>query len=603
MTVSEYIFDFLQKKGLTTVYMVSGSSAMWLTDALYQNKNLKAICCHHEQVAAMAADGYGRVNTVPGACLVTIGPGATNAITGVAQAYLDSSPMFVISGQANSKLVANQREKGVRQIGTQALDLEPIVSSITKYFHIVMEPDEIISVMNKAYSMATFGRKGPVWIDIPVDIQNRDVSETILNEVDKAGVQARDSFTIEDKKSNKQPNYKKIVQAIRSTKKPLIMAGAGIKAACAADELRQLCELLCIPVITSRGGIDVVSSKSIWFVGRPGAYGDRPSHFAVAQCDYLLILGSRLSVSTVGYYPNRFGEHAYKIMVDIDSLELAREDVPVNEKYCMDVKVFMQELLKSANADRIIENTWKNIHYKWGEYLHSLKNKYPTVLSQYKNENPLNEYYVTERLSTYAPQNTNIIVDTGSVCNVVSQSWQIKEGQNYLISGGLSCMGFWATAIGAYQKEKALIAITGDGSAQMNIQELATLKTTKIPLKLFIYHNQGYMLIRHNQHNYMQDRFLGVGPDSGVETPDFIKVAQAYGVKAYQIDTAEELDLIIPKVLEEKEPVVCQVIVQEFAPIIPRIASKVMSDGSLKAAEFDDLYPFLSEEEYKLSLY
>ncbi len=576
MTVSEYIFNYLQKKGLETVYMVSGSSAMWLTDALCRNQNLKAVCCHHEQAAAMAADGYGRVNHIPGCCLVTIGPGATNAITGVAQAYLDSSPMFVLSGQANSRLLDYEIQTGIRQHGTQSLNLEPIVSPITKYFAAVMKPEDIRMHMEKAYYFATHGRKGPVWIDVPVDIQNKQVPEEM------------EGYLPADEKLS-SVDYDGIVQAISRCEKPLILAGYGVRSGQAVDELRTLSRKIQAPVVTSRGGIDVIDSDNEWFVGRPGAYGDRASHFAIQQCDLLLILGSRLSVSTIGYYPQRLAEKAIKIMVDIDEKELAKEDVPVDYKYHIDVKTFISELLGKL-PEEISEK-----RNEWKLYCQGMRRKYPNVKEEYQKEVPLNEYWVTQKLSEKADKNANIIVDTGSVCNIVSQSWYLKEGQRYLISGGLSCMGFWATAIGAYQTGRQLIAITGDGSAQMNIQELATLKYNQIPVKLFIYNNNGYMLIRHNQHNYMNDRFLGVGPDSGLQTPDFCKVAGAYGVRALKITKEAELENKIEEVLKAKEPVVCEIMVQEFAPIIPRIASKVMPDGSLKAAEFDDLYPFLEQ--------
>lgn len=614
MTVSEYIFDYLQKKGLDTVYMVSGSSSMWLTDALYKNKKLKAICCHHEQAAAMAADGYGRVRGLPGACLVTIGPGATNAITGVAQAYLDSSPMFVLSGQANSKLFQYQVETGIRQNGTQSLNLQPIVSSITKYFCVVMDPTDITSVMDEAYEAAMSGRRGPVWLDIPVDVQNKQLPEIkIETSYDDNSTDIAKKIIQKEQRRNSDilkeysciPNYYQIIEDIKRAEKPLILAGAGIRMAGACDELLELAEKFSVPVVTSRGGIDVVPTNCQWFVGRPGAYGDRTSHFAISQCDYLLILGSRLSTSTIGYYPQRFGEHAYKVMVDIDPLELDRDAVKIQKKYCMNVQQFLNELLE-ASDNTCLEKTKKEgnkNHYKWNQYLKELQIKYPIVCSDYQTQEPLNEYYVTDCLARMSPENANIIVDTGSVCNVVSQTWKVKKGQKYLISGGLSSMGFWATSIGAYESGKALLAITGDGSAQMNIQEFATLKTNNIPLKLFIYQNHGYMLIRHNQHNYMNDRFLGVGTDSGVETPNFVKVAQAYGLKAYRIERLEELEDTLAEVIASKEPTICEIICKEFAPIIPRIASKVMEDGSLKAAEFDDLYPFLSGDEYRNALY
>ncbi len=578
MTVSEYIFDFLYQKGCKTTYMVSGSSAMWLTDALCRNTDMKAVCCHHEQAAAMAADGYGRVHDIPGCCLVTIGPGATNAITGVAQAYLDSSPMFVLSGQANSRLLNYEVQTGIRQHGTQSLNLEPIVSPITKYFAAVMRPEDIRMHMEKAYYMAMEGRKGPVWLDVPVDIQNRQIPEQM------------EGFQTPASKTKDAIDYDMLAKLVSEAQKPLILAGYGIRSGQAVTELKALSSKIQAPVVTSRGGIDVIDSDNEWFVGRPGAYGDRASHFAIQQCDLLLILGSRLSVSTIGYYPQRLAGNAVKIMVDIDEKELAKEDVPVAYKYHTDVKSFMTSLMEK------LPNIISEEKQAWKAHCMEMRKQYPNVRTEYQQERPLNEYWVTEKISQKADAQANIVVDTGSVCNIVSQSWQIKEGQRYLISGGLSCMGFWATAIGADQKDRQLIAITGDGSAQMNIQELATLQYNQIPVKLFIYNNNGYMLIRHNQHNYMNDRFLGVGPDSGLQTPDFCKVAEAYGIKAVRITQESELESVIEDVLHRNEPAVCEIMVQEFAPIEPRIASKVMPDGSLKAAEFDDLYPFLNND-------
>ena len=577
MTVSDYIFDFLLRKGCEQVFMVSGSSAMWLTDALYRNKNLKAICCHHEQAVAMAADGYGRVNNVPGAALVTIGPGATNAITGVAQAFLDSSPMFVISGQANSKLLEYAKKTGIRQQGCQSINLEPMVTPITKYFAEVMSADEIPQIMEDAYYYAMEGRRGPVWIDVPVNIQNSQVSDSaILDVVNK-------EF---EKKPLDDRLLVDITDRILKSKKPLIMAGYGVRSSGSVELMERLSVDYDIPVVTSRGGIDVINSDSTLFIGRPGSYGDRASHFAIQEADMLLILGSRLSISTVGYYPQRFGKNAFKVMVDIDDKELSKGDVPVDYKINADLNEWLSKLLSYMSNK-------KCVHTEWVKHCNEYKNKYPTVVNEYKDKKPLNEYYVTSVISKCATENTNIVVDTGSVCNIVSQSWKIKKGQRYLISGGLSCMGFWATALGVCQDDRQIIAISGDGSTQMNIQELATLQYNKMPVKLFIYNNNGYMLIRHNQHNYMDDRFLGVGPDSGVQTPDFCKVAEAYGVKNIRIQSADNMEAKIKEVLEFDKPVVCEVICQQFAPIIPRIASRVMSDGSLKAAEFEDLYPFL----------
>lgn len=581
MTVAEYMFEFIQKKGCTTVYMVSGSSSMWLTDALKRNEHLNAVCCHHEQAAAMAADGYGRVNQIPGVCLVTIGPGATNTITGVAQAFLDSSPIFVFSGQANSRLLQYEEETGIRQLGTQSLNLRPIVSSITKYFAAVMRPETIRYHMERAYYEATNGRKGPVWIDVPVNIQNSRLPDSMEGfEPEKRDLQTQDDMMCD-----------KVAELIQNSKRPLILAGYGVRSAGVMPELEEISRKAGIPIVTSRGGIDVVESDNPLYVGRPGAYGDRASHFAIRYCDLLLVLGSRLSTSTIGYYPQRLAPDAVKVMVDIDRMELEKGEVPIDYMVCGELRPFVEGMLQEL-GDREIPG-----HKEWIQYCVSMKKKYPVVEQKYKEEKPVNAYWFTQELSDLADENANIIVDTGSVCNIVSQSWHVRKGQRYLISGGLSCMGFWATSIGTCQKGRQVIALSGDGSVQMNIQELATLQYNRLPVKLFVYNNNGYMLIRHNQHNYMEDRFLGVGPDSGVQTPDFVKVASAYGMKTFKITQTGEIREKIREVLAYQGPVLCEVKVQEFAPILPRIASKVMPDGSLKAAEFEDLFPFLDAAE------
>lgn len=576
MTVSEYIFDFLQDKGVETVYMVSGSSAMWLTDSLYKNEKLKAVCCQHEQVAAMAADAEGRLSGAPGVALVTIGPGATNAITGVAGAFTDSSPMFVLSGQANSRILKYQMDTGIRTKGTQSITLDHVVGGVTKYFAAVMDPANIRYHMERAYHEAMSGRKGPVWIDVPIDIQNKQIPDEMKGYEPEAA--AEDSV-----------DWSRIKELVEGAKKPLILAGYGILSAGVRDEILAFADKFSIPMVASRGGIGVVPSSNRLFVGHPGAYGDRASHFAVQECDLLLILGSRLSQSTTGYYPNHLAPDAVKIMVDIDEKELAKRDVPVDISIHKDLKYFAKELIKES-AD------WKtDAHKEWLAHCRSNIGKYPVVESGYANEEGINSYYFTKLLSDNAPDGSTVVVDTGSVCNVISQSWFLKEKQKYVISGGFSCMGFWAAAVGA-AAHGDVIALAGDGATQMNVQDFATLAYYKLPVKLFIYNNHGYLLIRHNQHNYMNDRFLGVGPDSGVPSVDFCAIALAYGLPSVRIESKDEIVSKVKEVFEMDGPVICEVLTQEFGILAPRIASRVMSDGSLKAAEFDDLWPFLDKE-------
>lgn len=567
MTVSEYIFDFLKRKGTNTVFMVSGSSAMWLTDALCRNHELRAICNHHEQAAVMSADINARVNDCLGAALVTVGPGATNAITGVAQAYTDSSAVIVISGQASSKLLKYEQDTGIRQHGTQSLDLEPMVSSITKYFAAVMDPADIRYHMERAYHEAMTGRKGPVWLDIPVDIQNRQIPEEM-----KGFVPEETNYDCIDRE--------KMLDLLSKAKKPLILAGGGAD----RESVHALSHELNIPVVTSRMGIGCMPSDDPYYVGRPGSNGQRAAHFAIQQADLLLVLGCRLSVSTIGYYPDRFAGNAVKVQIDVDQKELDKTDVPVDYKFRTTVQSFAQAVQGAPRIDC----------QEWVDHCIEMREKYPVVLPEYREANPLNSYYFTELLTKEVPNDAVVTVDTGSVCNAVSQTWFLKNEQKYFISGGLSCMGYWAGSIGAV--DKPVIALSGDGSVSMNIQEFATLAHYKLPVKLFVYNNNGYMLIRHNQHNYMDDRFLGVGPDSGVQTPDFCRVAEAYGLPSVRIQYGDNISEKIHQVLEMDGPVVCEVMLEEFGPMAPRIASRVMPDGSLKAAEYDDLAPFLDKE-------
>ena len=534
----------------------------------------------------MAADGYGRINGIPGVALVTIGPGATNAVTGVAGAYVHSFPKIVISGQAKSKILQYQKTTGIRQKGTQSLVLGNMVKDITKYFAEVMDPGDIRYHMERAWYETISGRKGPVWIDVPIDIQNKQIPEEM------------DGFTTAETRDDSEhlPSeslWTKIAELLEKSQKPLVLAGNGVLCSGARDDLIEFIERLSIPVVTSRNGIGVIPSSNRLYVGRPGAYGDRASHFAIQECDLLIILGCRLAQSMTGYYPDHLAPNASKLKKDIDAKELAKDDVPVDIKIEMDIKAFLSVLGKETEQTNPLESEKK--HKDWIDHCADNRRRFPTVLPEYADEDGINSYYFTRVLSEQAPADTSIVVDTGSVCNIVSQSWYLKKSQNYIISGGLSCMGFWASSIGVASDGHEVIALSGDGSTQMNIQEFATLQYYNLPIKLFVYNNKGYMLIRHNQHNYMNDRFLGVGPDSGVPSVDFCAVASAYGLSCVRISDKSEIESGIKEVFSISGPVVCEVMVQEFGTIAPRIASRVMPDGSLKAAEFDDLWPFLDE--------
>ena len=581
MTVAEYIFDFLEKHGTNTVFMVSGSSAMWLTDALARNKNITKVCNLHEQAAVMAADCYSKVNNRPGAVMVTVGPGAMNAITGIAEAFVDSSSVFIVSGQVNSRLLAYQEQTGIRQDGTQGVNLRPIVSSITKYFAVIDAPEKAVSMVARAYYEATHGRKGPVWLDVPVNVQNMQIPESAFVDA-LADELPQMLLTVPEQE------IQDIADRLANAERPLIFAGQGVRSAGAENLLQQLCQQFDVPVVISRMGIDVVPSDSEYFAGRPGAYGNRSAHFALQNADFLLVLGCRLAVSAIGYYPDRLAQHAYKVQVDLDEKELAKTSVPINKKIQQDAKALLTQLLRQHTTGT--HEAWRRQCKHWSE-------QYPAVTAEQREAEPLNTYAITEELARQAAPDAVVVVDTGTVCNVVSQAWQLKAGQRYLISGGLSCMGYWASAIGACYADvpRQVIAITGDGSLQMNIQEFGTLAQYQLPLKLFVYN--GYLLIKHNQHNYMHDRFLGVNPASGVYVPDVAAIASAYGLQHLRIAKRDEIADGIARALRATGPFICEVVCDDFQAMVPRLSSRVMPDGSLKASEFDDLYPFLPEAE------
>src|SRR3989344_1351288 len=591
MTVSDYIFNFLSAKGVDTVFMITGGQAMFLNDAVYRNKKINFICNHHEQALGMSADAYGRLTGKLGVGLVTAGPAAINVMNGVVGGWVDSSPMMIISGQSALSYVQYQQRTKIRQYGIQGINIKPIVEKITKYFVTVDDPSLIQYYMQKAYYLATHGRPGPVWLDVPLDIQRMEVPTKMLKEFTPSVQEPAERSLI-------KTGTKSILQAISKSKRPIIIAGQGIRLAGAVSEFQRVVEKLGIPVLTSRLGIDLIESANKLYVGRPGTYGERCAHFAIQNADLIVALGSRLSLSTVGHNPNDFGRHAKKIMVDIDVEELNKPGVEINVKINQNVKDILQELDAQIDAISLPKYTdWIAQCNKW-------KETYPVVLPEYKNEHPVNSYYFIDRLSALAREKSTILVDTGSCFHVASQAWKVKKNQRFITTGGISTMGYWVAGIGAHMglKNHQTIIITGDGSMQFNIQELATIKQNKIPVKIFIFNNNGYLLIRLTQANYMNKRLIGVDEKSGLWCPDALKIAESYEIKGVRINTVKEVDQKIKEVLTYKGPVICDVMTPEWQPLIPRSASVKGKDGSLIAKPFEDMYPFLDKEELESNM-
>ena len=591
MTVSEYIFDFLAKKGVDTAFVVTGGQAMWLNDALARSKKIRSVFCHHEQSCAMSADAYGRITNNLGLAVVTAGPGSVNVINGLVGGWTDSSPMMVVSGQSALASVKYIESSGIRQFGIQGINIKPFVEKACKYFVTVDDPINIRFYLEKAYHLAKNGRPGPVWIDVPLDIQRMHVPEKL------AVGYTPENFTIGGRK--RKELIASFIDKLTTSSRPLIIAGQGIRLSNATNELRAFVERFRIPIVTTRLGIDVIESDNDLYVGRPGNYGERAANFAIQNADFILSVGSRLATAAVGHNPKCFGKHAFKIVVDIDQKELEKPGFPIDVKIQDDAKAFLEALMDYNIKSKPDTKAWVEKCNEW-------KRKYPVVLDEYKNtgEGRINSYYFIDRLCEATSNDDMILVDTGSCFHVACQAWKLKKGQRFITTGGLSSMGYWVAGIGAcsannYQKT---IVITGDGSFQMNIQDLATIAHNKLPIKIFIFNNNGYLLIRQTQHNYMNDRFYGEGPESGLWCPDSLKIANAYGIKGVRIENASQLESKIQEVLDYDGPVICDVLTEEWQLIIPRVASDKLPDGSLRMRNYEDMFPFLSEEEYKRNM-
>jgi acetolactate synthase I/II/III large subunit len=586
MQVSDYIFKFLADKGVDKAFMVSGGQAMFLGDALCRNKKFNTVCTHHEQSAGMAAEAYGRITGKPAVALIATGPGSMNIINGVAGAWTDSSPMIVISGQSVLATVKYQNETKIRQYGIQGITVKHIVEGITKYFVTVDYPDKIEYYMEKAYQIATTGRPGPVWIEVPLDVQKMIVSSGSLQQYEK-NESVAEMFPLEKQVSN-------VLKELSTAKRPVLLVGQGVRMAGAVEEFRQFLTKVKTPVLTARLGIDLIESDNELYVGRPGIYGERAANFAVQNADLIISVGCRLASALVGHNISDFGRNAKKIVVDIDPKELDKPGLEIDLKINNDAKLFFREFLKQLDHFDIPDfQNWVQVANKW-------KKNYPVVLDSYKKEEPVNSYYFTKVLSDIATKDDMILVDTGSCFHVACQTWKIKKNQRFLTTGGLSSMGYWVAGLGAClaNNEKRTIVITGDGSFQMNIQELATVKHYNLPMKIFIFNNNGYLLIRHAQKNFLEGRLFGEGPETGVWCPDSLKIAESYGIKGIRIESSDEVRDKIKEVMDYDGPVICDVKTPEWQLIIPRVSSEKKPDGTLVSKPYEDMYPFLEREEF-----
>ena len=585
MRISDRIAELLHKHGIEHVFMVTGGGAMHLNDGLSRNKNLQIINLHNEQSCSMAADGYARLNGKPSCVNVTTGPGGINAINGVYGAFTDSVPMVVISGQVKRETLNYQNSK-LRQLGDQENNIVYMVNKITKFSYVLKNPDYVDDVLNYAIKLSNSGRPGPVWIDIPIDIQGALYKK---NEQKKFN-----NYKNETRIQNKiNEDANSVIQKIKAAKRPAIIVGGGIRASGSHKEFMKFIENTNIPVLTAWNAHDVLYNNHKNYAGRPGTVGDRPGNFVIEKCDLLLILGSRLNIRQIGYNYKEFSKNSYKIMVDVDNEELNKKTLNIDMKLNYDLKDFLT-ILNKKNYSFDSEH-----HKKYLSWSKDLLKRFPVFDASKISKNKVNPYHFVNELFNNLNDNQVVVTSDGTAVVTTFQGAVLKPGQRLFSNSGSASMGFGLPAsIGACiaNNLKKTICIEGDGSIQMNIQELASVRYHNLPLKIFVLSNEGYHSIRQTQNKYFPDNITGCGPESGLMFPDFKNIAKAYDLDYEIINNKQSLTSKLKEVLRSKNPIVCEIILDKDQEFEPKASSKMYEDGTMKSAPLYDLYPFLDSK-------
>ena len=589
--VANYIADFFVEKGISHVFTVTGGGAMHLNDALGHKKELTSIYNHHEQASAIAAEGYARLTGKVATVCVTSGPGGTNAITGVLGGWQDSIPMFIISGQVKRETTTWSTDVPLRQLGDQEFQIVDSVKNMTKYAVMITEPNEIKYHLEKAWYLCMNGRKGPVWLDIPLDVQASIIDTEELKKYDEN----EDSITqnpIYDEKITKE-----LFERIRCSKRPVIMAGTGVRLSGAYEEFLKVVDKLNIPVVTAWNANDLLEEEHPLYVGRPGTVGLRGGNFVVQNSDLLIVFGCRLNIRQISYNYKEFAKKAYKIVVDIDEAELRKPTVNIDMPVNADVKDVFKSILKYNCKE-------KYNHYEWIRWCKEIHNEYPAVQKKfYINKKNVNPYVFVKKLFEKLSENDCIVCGNGSACVVTFQAANIKRGQRLFTNSGCAAMGYgFPAAIGCCvgrTNHDRVICIDGDGSFQMNIQELQTVVYNKFNLKIIIMNNNGYHSIRQTQTNLFKGQpLIGVSSDNGISFPNMEKVSNAYDISYIKIDSLSEIDTKLDEFLNTRGPIVCEVILDTKQNFEPKLSSKVLPDGKIVSPDIDDMFPFLDREEY-----
>lgn len=589
--VSNYVADFLAEKGIEHVFTVTGGGAMHLNDSLGHHSKLKCIYNHHEQASAIAAEGYTRLTGNLAAVCVTSGPGGTNAITGVLGGWLDSIPMFILSGQVKRETTLWSTEVPLRQLGDQEYNIVESVKPMTKYAKMITEPKEIRYHLEKALYLCKNGRGGPVWLDIPLDVQAAVVETEELQGFDNGELDKQENPVFEECFTEA------VLEKLREAKRPLILAGTGIRLAGAHKEFLGLIRKLDIPVVTAWNAHDLICDDDPLNCGRPGTVGTRGGNFVVQNCDLLLILGCRMNIRMIGYNFGDFAKNAYKIMVDIDANEMKKPTIHIDMPVHANVKDFMISMTKKATEEK------GKAYRDWKAWAYQINQKYPAVLdAYYENDKSLNPYVFVREFFKCIPKEMDVICGNGSACVITFQAAVIKEGQRLFTNSGCAAMGYgFPAAIGASvaRNGKPVICIDGDGSFQMNIQELQTVVYNRMNIKIVYLNNNGYHSIRQTQTNIFKRSLVGVCDGNGLSFPDIRKIAEAYGLGYVKIDALDNIRAGYEQMMEMEGPVICEAVVDEGQNFAPKLSSRVLPDGKIVSPSIDDMFPFLDRQEYE----
>lgn len=588
--VSNYIADFLVKHGIDTVFTITGGGAMHLNDSLGHKEELHCVYNHNEQGCAIAAESYTRVSNRLACVCVTSGPGGTNALTGVLGGWLDSIPMFVLSGQVKRETTTWSTDVPVRQIGDQEYQIVESVRNMTKYAVMIVDANEIAYHLEKALFLATKGRGGPVWLDIPLDIQAAVVDTDDLKHFDalECAMECPPEVSLDTAKT--------VLEKIKQAKRPIIIAGTGIRLGKAEELFLELVDKLKIPVVTAWNAHDVIPNDNPMFVGRPSTLGTRGGNFNLENADLVLSLGCRLNIRQISYNYKDWAKNAYKIINDIDQAELDKPTLSPDMKIHADVKDFIEKMLACTYQEN-------PVHADWAKQARALDEKYPAVLPEYaEQKSPMNPYVFFEKLTNHLEENEITVTGNGSACVIGFQTANIKKGQRLYTNSGCASMGYGLpAALGAsiaYPNQR-IICIDGDGSLMMNLQELQTISENQCNIKLFVINNNGYHSIRQTQNNTFKNGLVGVCKGNGVSFPAFDKLADTFGFSYVKIQDLDEADALIQKAIAMDGPVLIEAVVTEKQNFAPKLSSKVLPDGRIVSPPIDDMFPFLDRDEYE----